>query len=121
MHAGGVTVSVLLPTALAARTLANLAEHPQLSVTTAAYPTFSSVQLKGKCTAIRTAADTDRALATSFAAKFATEFAWAGQQVLERAKVTTWPCTELELAIDTVYTEAPAPLQAASPPTGPKA
>ncbi len=108
--AGGGRVSVLVPTAMAARTLANLASNPHLAVTTASFPTYSTIQLKGELVAVRDGDEIDRALASSFQARFATEFAWAGDAITRTARIAVWPCTAIELAIETVYTEAPAPL-----------
>lgn len=107
---GGARVSVLVPTAMAGRTLANLTTNPHLAVTTASFPTYSTIQLKGSVVAMRDGDEVDRALASAFQPRFASEFGWAGDAITRVARIAVWPCTAIELAIDTIYTEAPAPL-----------
>lgn len=106
---GGDRVEVLVPEALVARTLANLAENPQLSITTASVPTFSTIQVKGRFVGARDGAGSDHALALAFQPRFAAEFAWA-DAITRAARISVWPCKVLELQIENIYTEAPAPM-----------
>lgn len=103
-------LTVLVPTAIAGPALANLRHNPRLAVTTAALPTFDTVQCKGTVLAIRDAAEADRPLALAYQDRFAAEFAWAGPEVTRTRRIATWPCTAVELAIDTIYTAIPDPL-----------
>jgi hypothetical protein len=103
-------LTVLVPTAIAGPALANLRSNPRLAVTTAALPTFDTVQVKGTVIAIRDGDDADRALAARYTARFADEFAWAGREVTRVRRIATWPCTALDLAITTIYTAIPDPL-----------
>lgn len=107
---GGRRVEVLVPEAVAARTLANLAVNPQLSVTTGTLPTFSTIQLKGTVAGVRDADERDQALALAFQPRFAAEFAWAGDAITRVARIAVWPCKVIELAIENIYSEAPAPM-----------
>lgn len=119
VHPDRMRVSVLVPTILAARTLDNLTATPRIAITTAAYPTFSSIQLKGLARGVRDASPTDdRALADAFQARFETEFAWANV-VARQVRLTTWPCKLIDVDIETIYVEAPAPVDA--PAQAPKA
>lgn len=104
-------LTVLVPTAIAAPALANLRGNPRLAVTTAALPTFGTVQVKGTVTAIRDGDDADRALALAHQERFADEFAWAGREVTRARRVATWPCTAIDLAITTIFTAIPDPLE----------
>jgi hypothetical protein len=112
---GGERVEVLVPEAVASRTLANLAENPQLSITTGSLPTFSTIQVKGRLAAIRDGDARDHALALAFQPRFAAEFAWAGEAITRVARIAVWPCKVLELAIENIYTEAPAPMEFPKP------
>jgi hypothetical protein len=103
-------LTVLVPTAVAGPCLANLESSPRIAVTTAALPTFATVQVKGTVIAIRAGDEADRALAARFQLRFADEFAFAGRDVTRTRRIAIWPCTALELAITTIYTAAPDPL-----------
>lgn len=112
---GGTRVEVLVAEAVAARTLANLAENSQLSITTGSLPTFSTIQVKGRCASVREGDARDHALALAFQPRFAAELAWAGDEITRVARIAVWPCKVLELAIDDIYTEAPAPMEFPKP------
>jgi hypothetical protein len=109
VHPGGGRVTVLVPTVLAGRTLDNLTSGPRIAVTTASLPTYSTIQLKGLARNVRDATGDDRALADAFLAKFQAEFAWADARARQRP-LTTWPCKAIDVDIETLYLEAPAPL-----------
>lgn len=102
--------TVLVPEAIAARTLANLRANPRLAVTTADLPTFGTVQLKGDVTAVRAATPDEQPLADRHRARFAREFAWAGAALLAARPVATAPCVALELSVTAIHTAAPDPL-----------
>jgi hypothetical protein len=108
---GGERVEVLVPEAVVARTLANLGENPQLSITTGSLPTFSTIQIKGRFAGVRDGDARDQALALAFQPRFAAEFAWAGEAITRVARISVWPCKVLELAIENIFTEAPAPME----------
>lgn len=103
-------LTVLVPTAQVAAALANLRSNPRIAITTAALPTFDTVQVKGTVTAIRDADDADRPLALAYQDRFAEEFAWAGREVTRTRRVATWPCTAIDVAITTIFTAVPDPL-----------
>ncbi len=107
----GDRVEVLVPEAIVARTLANLGENPQLSITTGLLPTFSTIQVKGRFVGVRDGDVRDHALALAFQPRFAAEFAWAGEAITRVARISVWPCKVLELAIENIFTEAPAPTE----------
>jgi len=109
VHPGGARVTVFVPTAIAARTLDNLSATPRIAVTTGSLPTYSTIQLKGLARNVRDAAGDDRALAESFQSRFDAEFAWADGYARQR-RVSTWPCKAIDVEIETLYVEAPAPL-----------
>ena len=108
VHPGGKRVTVLVPTAIAARTLDNLTAAPRIAVTTGTLPTYSTIQLKGLARNIRDAEPADRAVAEAFQSRFDAEFAWADAFARQR-RVTTWPCKAIDVDIETLYLEAPAP------------
>jgi hypothetical protein len=108
VHPGGKRATVLVPSAIAGRTLDNLAATPRIAVTTGSLPTYSTIQLKGLARSIRDAAPEDRALAEAFHVRFDAEFAWADAFARQR-RVTTWPCKAIDIDIETLYLEAPAP------------
>ncbi len=102
--------TVLVPEAMAARTLANLQANPRLAVTTADLPTFATVQLKGTVTAVRAATASEQPRADGYRARFAREFAWAGADLLATRPVATAPCVAIELTLTAIHTAAPDPL-----------
>ncbi len=105
----GARVTVLVPTAIVGHTLANLRSNPRLAITTAALPTFATVQVKGTVIAIRDGDEADRALAARYQARFADEFAWAGRDVTRARRIAIWPLTALDVDITAIFTAAPDP------------
>lgn len=105
---GGERAVVYVPTAAAERTLVNLAATSRIAVTTAGVPTYNTIQLKGTVVSVRDADEAERAIAETYRRGFAAEFAWAGS-LLDQRPVVVWPCKAIELAIEMIFLEAPAP------------
>jgi hypothetical protein len=113
VHPSRTRVSVLVPSAIAGRTLDNLTAGPRIAVTTAASPTFSTIQLKGLSRGVRDGDAADRTLAEAFLPKFEAEFSWA--DLARSVHIATWPLKVIDLDIESIHVEAPAPLDFATP------
>ena len=92
---------------------ANLTSTPRIAVTTAAAPTFSTIQLKGLARGVRDGDASDRTLAEAFLPKFELEFSWA--DLARSVHIQTWPLKVIDLDIEAIYVEAPAPLDFSTP------
>jgi hypothetical protein len=102
-------LTVLLPAATSAVSIANLRENPKLAVTAAHIPSHRTFQLKGRVLSIRDGNAEDRALAEEYRRLFADDLAFLGQPAANTLRLGIWPCHAVDLAIDVVYVQTPGP------------
>jgi hypothetical protein len=103
-------LTVLVPSATSAVSLANLAANPRVAVTLCHIPTHRTVQVKGRVLAVREGGEADRALATVYLERLARDLAWVGQPAANTLRLGHWPCKAIDLAIDVVYAQTPGPV-----------
>jgi hypothetical protein len=106
---GGYKLTIFLPTATAALTVANLRENPRISITLSEIATHRTMQLKGAVLEIRTAPEEDQAYVSSYRELFAADLAWAGQTTANTLALTVWPAYAVDVEIAVVYTQTPGP------------
>ena len=109
VHPGACRLTVLLPAATSATSLANLRANPRLAVTMSEIPSHRTMQVKGAVIAIREGTEDDRALATSYRRKFADVLAFVGQPYETSLRISTWPCHAIDVEIAVVYAQTPGP------------
>ena len=107
---GGYKLTIFLPVATAARTVANLHENPRISITLSEIATHRTLQLKGAVLAIRAAPEEDQAFVTNYRELFAADLAWAGQTTANTLALTVWPAHAVDVEIAVVYTQTPGPV-----------
>ena len=102
-------VTVYVPTAKSASTLANLKDNTQVAATLCRPPDHRTVQLKGRCTGIRLSTEADREIQEIFRSAMVTSFAAIGiPRVLTRG-LAWWPSTAVDFEVSDVYTQTPGP------------
>lgn len=106
---GACQLTVLVPAATGATSIANLRENPRLALTLSSVPTHRTVQLKGTVRAIRDGDEHDRELATRYRALFAEDLAWTGLPKADSLRLGMWPCFAVDLEIEVVYAQTPGP------------
>ena len=109
VHDDRRTVTVYVPTALAAITLTNLEDNGQIATTLSRPRDQRTVQLKGHCTGVRASSEADRQLQEVFRAAMVTALAAVGvPRALTRA-ITWWPSTALDFQVQAVFEQTPGP------------
>jgi len=126
VRAGGVRVwpdacrlTVLLPAATAAVSIANLAANPRLALTFSEIATHRTFQIKGAVLDVREGDESDRALALRYRTAFAAALATYGQLPRVALRISVWPCWAVDLDIATVYAQTPGPSAGARMPLEP--
>lgn len=102
-------VTVFVPDATSARTLANLRENPRIAVCFSRPRDHRSVQIKGRVTAVAPAAAVDRQRIERYRHGLAEELAWLGLPERLTLRVTWWPCHAIRLEVESIYDQTPGP------------
>ncbi|HEX5060499.1 MAG TPA: hypothetical protein VFV99_14125 [Kofleriaceae bacterium] len=107
---GASGLTVLLPAATAAASIANVRDNPRLAVTLSHIPSHRTIQVKGKVIAVRDGDDADRELATRYREKLADDLAFVGQPAANTLRLGIWPCHAVDLEIEVVFAQTPGPV-----------
>jgi hypothetical protein len=114
-------LTVLVPSAPGAVTLANLRATPRIAVTLSHIGTHKTVQIKGRVLAVRDGTEDDRAYARRYRELFARDLAYTGMPIAKTTRVAIWPCHAIDVAIDVVYEQTPGPTAGAKLPLAERA
>jgi hypothetical protein len=106
---GASQLTVLLPAATSAASIANVRENARLAVTLSRIASHRTIQLKGSVLAIRDGDERDRALATRYRELFAEDLAFVGQPAANTLRLGIWPCHAVDLDIAIVFAQTPGP------------
>jgi len=115
---GACDLTVLLPAATSATSIANLRANPRLALTLSHIPSHRTVQVKGPVLAIREGTDADQALATRYRELFAADLAFVGQPPGNTRRLGIWPCFAVDIHIAVVYAQTPGPSAGVQMPLG---
>jgi hypothetical protein len=107
---GASQLTLLMPAATSATSIANLRENPRIAVTFAHVPTHRSVQLKGAVLAIRDGDEGDRELATRYREKLADDLAFVGMPISNTLRLSNWPLHAVDIDIKVVFAQTPGPV-----------
>jgi hypothetical protein len=107
---GASQLTVLMPAATAARSIANLRENPRIAITLAQIPSHRTIQVKGTVLAIRDGVADDHELAKRYREKLADDFAFIGQPTANTLALGIWPCHAVDVDITVVYAQTPGPV-----------
>lgn len=106
--AGGRELTVFLPVATSARTLANAHENGRLAVCFSATD-HRSYQIKGRLADVRTADEEDRRAVERYRAALAQHYGHVGMPPLLTYRITHWPAHAVRLAVEAVFLQTPGP------------
>jgi hypothetical protein len=109
VRAGEGVVTVYLPQATAARTLANLADNGQIAVTFSRPLTHYSIQIKGTFAGQRPSTETDRAVQQSYRAAYAEQLHAVGLPRAVAARLAWWPSVAVDIAVRDCFVQTPGP------------
>ena len=107
---GACQLTILLPAATAAASLANLRDNPRMAITISHIPSHRTMQVKGTVLAVRDGDDADRALATRYRELLADDLAHVGQPAANTLRLAVWPCHAVDVEIQTVFAQTPGPV-----------
>ena len=109
VHRDRRSVTLYVPTAAAAATLANLQDNGQVAATLSRPPDHLTVQLKGRCTGVRASTAADRELQEIFRSALVDALATVGIPRALTRGLPWWPSTAVDVEVDGVYTQTPGP------------
>lgn len=105
----GRRVTVYLPVATSATSVANLRENGAIAVTLSQPLTHRTVQLKGRAESIRPAREDEREAVERQAAGFDAEVVAIGLPPEAVRRRTRWPCHAVTFAVAEAYEQTPGP------------
>jgi len=117
LDAEGKRLTVYLPVATSATSLANLRENGALAVVLSQPLTHRTVQLKGRAETIRPARDDEREAVERGAAGFDAEVEAIGLPPAVVRRRAKWPCHAVTFVVAEAYEQTPGP-RAGEPMTG---
>lgn len=109
-------VTVLVPAATGATSIANLRENPRFALTLSQIHSHRTMQMKGRVLAVRDGTETDRRVAERYRTAFAHELATVGQPLETTERLGIWPCFAFDAAIEMVFAQTPGPQAGARMP-----
>jgi hypothetical protein len=109
VHADGNAVTVYLPEALSAGTLANLRDNGQCAITISRPQDHNTVQVKGTATHIRPGKPAEKDLLAVLRAGLIEQFAIVGIPRAHSRRLVWWPCFAVDVAVSGVYGQTPGP------------
>lgn len=113
---GACQLTLLVPTAVGARTIANLRDNPQIALTFSTVASHRTVQIKGRVLAVRDGDETDRQRALQYRVRFAEALAFVGSPPANTLRLRVWPCTAIDVDITEVFAQTPGPAAGARMP-----
>lgn len=110
VHGGGCAVTVYLPEALSAGTVANLNGNQQIAITISRPQDHKTVQLKGIATGIRPGEPAEKELIAVLRAGLIEQFAIVGIPRHHSRRLVWWPSLAVDVAVNGVFVQTPGPL-----------
>lgn len=107
--AGEGRVTVYVPEATGAETLANLAANGMVAVVFEQILSHHTVQVKGRVADVRPAAESDRAFVERSAGSFFAQIEAVGGIPNVVRKKRTWPCRAVTFEVTDVFEQTPGP------------
>lgn len=101
--------TVLVPAATGARTRANLEGGSAVAVTFNRPVDHRSIQIKGRCLAVRDARREERKVAEGYLAAFTEALYLVGMSRAVVRRLSVWPAFAAEVEIDALFQQTPGP------------
>jgi pyridoxamine 5'-phosphate oxidase-like protein len=109
VHADGYGMTVYLPEALSAATVANLRDNGQIAICLSRPRDHESVQVKGTLIGIRPSEATDRELQAVHRGALIEQFACVGIPRSATRRLVWWPSLAVHVQVDAVFQQTPGP------------
>jgi hypothetical protein len=109
VHPDRQGVTVYIPVTTGAAAVANIASNGRLAVVSSAPVSHASLQLKGRATAVRVAAEDEAELVSAQFDAFADVLDSVGLPRRITRSVSRWPAFAVEVAVEAVFEQTPGP------------
>jgi hypothetical protein len=108
-RAADCVVTVYLPQAASAQTVANVLSNGRIAVTFSRPLTHYSIQLKGTCSGPRESSEEDRAVQQRYRAAYAEQLHAVGLPRATAARLAWWPSVALDIVVEDLFVQTPGP------------
>jgi len=102
-------LTVFVPKATGARTLANLRDNGRIAVTFSRVIDLKGVQIKGKCIGMRDATEAEHALQARYLDAFCGALEEIGMPRPISARFAFWPSVAVEVRAESLFEQTPGP------------
>lgn len=109
LEPGGRRLTVFLPVATSATSLANLRDNGAIAVVLSQPLTHRTVQLKGRAEEVRAAREDEREAVLAFATAFDAELEAIGLPPPVLRRRATWPCHAVTFPVSEAWEQTPGP------------
>ena len=109
VEANGEEITLFLPAATTAASVANLRENRRLAVCFGRAEDHRSVQVKGRVLEIRDADDADRERIDRYLGEFAGMLRFVGLPPRIISRMNHWPCHAVRYRVESVFDQTPGP------------
>jgi hypothetical protein len=99
-------LTVYIPETAALR---NLAENGAMAAVFEKPMTHKTVQVKGRCVAMRPAGEADRTAVDGWAERFAEDVIAVGVPIPNARRLRRWPCRAVTLEVTDIFEQSPGP------------
>lgn len=106
---GGSAVTVYLPVAIAAETVANLATNGRVAIVSTFPPDHGTVQLKGRSRGVRLAGPEQRDFVAESLGRLAEVLEQMGLPRAITLSVQHWPAFAVDVEVESVFDQTPGP------------
>lgn len=102
-------VTVFIPVATSARTIANLNDNRRIAVCFSRIQDHRTIQIKGRMRDIAFADDEHRRLIDTYRAEFGRHLAFVGLPQRLSYRLASWPCHAVHFDVETIWVQTPGP------------
>lgn len=106
---GRKEVSLFLPVATGAHTVANLRDNGRVAVGFSRVEDHRSIQLKGALVSLRDATERDRPAVEHWREAIEREFGWIGLPPSIIRRIAHWPCHAIRFRVESIFLQTPGP------------
>jgi len=106
---GGEEVTVFVPEAVGATTVANLRGNGRIAVCCSRIADHRSLQMKGRLVELRPGDERDRESVEVYRVEFAKALAFAGVPPRLTFRISYWPCHAVRFRVESLFTQTPGP------------
>jgi len=108
-HADGQSVTVYLPVATSAETIANIATSGRIAIVSSCPADHGTIQLKGRSRGVRVAGETDAEIVAAQVELSADTLDQVGLPRRITRSLASWPAFAVDVEVESVFDQTPGP------------